>query len=384
MADNNENVAAKKFIYRDKFSRNGWLNMLKERLELAKQLLSEQGVIFISIDDNEQGYLKVLMDEIFGENNFIVNFIWEKNYASKNNNKFVSVNHDYILCYAKNKNILGKFNRLERTQKNNKLYMHDDNDGRGLYKKSDLTKKSKNKYDIKWDSKIYKCPQDSGWLYPEKKMYQLIKDNRISLPEDQNKRPALKKYLNEVSDVISLSILPYQLVGHTQEAVDKLKEVIGNNNFDTPKSVRLIKYLIKLATKNNLKVLDFYAGSGTTAQAVLELNKDENSNISYTLVTNNENNIAYDITYERIYRINYGKGFNKIDDFKWIKNNKPFYSNLNVFEIKYKNIAINSNEKLEDLLSEVNQMLQDFRVASFNISSDEILSKLRSLKAIDQ
>ncbi|VEU74443.1 C-terminal truncated Type III restriction-modification system: methylase [Mycoplasmopsis citelli] len=382
VADNNETIAAKKFIYRDKFSRNGWLNMIKERLELAKQLLNNEGVIFVSIDDSEQAYLKVLLDEIFGEDNFITNFIWEKNYSPKNNNKFVSVNHDYILCYAKNKDHIKKFNRFKRSEKNNKLYIHNDNDGRGFYKKADLTKRTKNKYDIVWNSKIYKCPENSGWLYNKKRMYELIEEGRIWLPEDQNKRPALKIHLDSVSDVVSLSILPYKLVGHTEEAFNKLKEVIGNSDFGTPKSVRLIKYLIKLASKENLRVLDFYAGSGTTAQAALELKNEENLNIEYTLITNNENNIAYNVTYERLYRINKGLGFNKKENFEWIKNNNPFNANLNVFEIKYKNIAINNNEKLEDLLSEVNEMLINFGIKNFELSTDKILSKLRSLKAI--
>ncbi|VEU78177.1 site-specific DNA-methyltransferase [Mycoplasmopsis columbinasalis] len=382
-ADDKEDIKANKFVYRDKFSRNGWLNMLRERLVLAKQLLNLNGVIFVSIDDNEQAYLKILMDEIFGEENFVANFIWEKNYSPKNNNKFVSVNHDYILCYLKNRNWVTNFNRFERTEKQNSMYVYDDNDGRGRYCLGDLTKKGKNTYDIEWNGKIYKCPENSGWRFNKTKTKELIADNRIYLPDDQNHRPRMKRYLSEVADVISLSILPHKLVGHTGEAKQHLNSIIAGNNFDTPKSVRLIEYLIKLIDTGKTRVLDFYAGSCATAEAVLELNQKDGGSRTYTMVTNNANEIGTKIAYERLFRINHGVG-TKGENFKWTNKNMAFNSNLSVYWVEQTKVGLTDEQNLDELVVVVKKMLGDFGVTNTTISVDRILSKLRSLKSFIQ
>lgn len=167
--DNERKFAATN--YENRIDRDALLSMLQPRLILAKDLLSEEGIIFCSIDDRNQAHVKLLFDTIFGESNFICNFIWEKNYSPKNKNKFISANHDYILCYAKNKWMLNGLNKLERTLKNNKVYTEDDGDGRGLYQRDNLTIKGQKGYSIV-DPKTgieYKEPQPNGWRYNEKK-----------------------------------------------------------------------------------------------------------------------------------------------------------------------------------------------------------------------
>ncbi|MGZ9797628.1 site-specific DNA-methyltransferase [Mycoplasma sp. 4013] len=374
IANDKENIDNGKFAYRDKFSRNGWLNLINERLRLAKKLIKEDEVIFVSIDDSEQAYLKVLMDDIFGEENFIANFIWEKNYSPKNNNKFVSVNHDYILSYAKNKEELKKFNRLKRNEKINSRYK--DKDEKGFYKLTDLTKNSKNKFDIYWNNKTYKCPENSGWIFNKEKIYELIKENRIVLPDDENKRPTLKRYLHEVSDLISKTILNYEVVGHTHESKNEINEILYKNAFDTPKPVRLIKHLIKLVEKDgNSRILDFFAGSGTTGHAVLDLNREDGGNRTYTLVTNNQNNIAKNVNYERLYRINKGNSTDN-QTFEWINKNKPYKTNLNVYDIEYMDVSPDTKDETDNIIKKLIQLLKDFGIPNLDINNQNHIKNL--------
>ncbi|WP_235666086.1 site-specific DNA-methyltransferase [Mycoplasmopsis pulmonis] len=389
MANEKEDIKNNAFQYRDRFSRNGWLNMMNERLTLARKLLSDDGIIFVSIDDNEQAYLKVLMDEIFGEENFISNFIWEKNYSSKNNVKFVSVNHDYILCYARNKLFLDKLNRINRTELNNKLYRYNDNDGKGLYRISDLTKNnSKNRFAIEHNGKKY-FSKNNGWIYSKEKIDKLIEENKIWFPHNENGIPGLKRYLSEMEGVVSKTILPYQLVGHTDENQRYLDTIISPNDengekvFKYPKGTKLIKYLINLYPNKDAKVLDFFAGSGTTGHAVLELNREDGGKRTFTLVTNNENNIAMNVTHERLHRIIQGKSTKGESNFKWLEKNKPFINtNLNIFKIDYFDVSIESANDLSKMIDIFRKSLRDFGVKNSFISEEEIFTKLRSLTSL--
>ena len=266
-----------------KFHSN-WLNMMYPRLVLARKLLTEDGVIFISIDDNEVSNLKNICNEIFGESNFIAEFIWQKMYAPKNNNKYVSTDHEQILCYAKNLEKIEKFNRLPRDEKANSMYRYDDNDGRGPYRLSDLTMGGKKGYDIIWKGKVYKEPENIGWRYTEERMYELIKDGRIHLPDDENKRPSYKRYLSDVEGVISKTILPYDEVNHTDGSKRALNKLLGTNIFDYPKPVELIYRFILLGSNSEDIILDFFSGSSTTAHAVMKLNIDEKANRKFIMV----------------------------------------------------------------------------------------------------
>lgn len=280
------------FNYDDNRKRNEWLSFMYKRLNIARELLTDDGVIFVSIDDNEQAQLKLLMDSIFGEKNGITPFIWEKSYSPKNNNKFNSSSHEYIMVYSKNKELTGRFERLERTPKNNRHYKFDDGDGKGLYRKGDLTApNSKHWYDIEYNGRVYPAPKGNGWRFSKEKMYKLIEKGSVYLPEDVNKRPALKRYLKDVGGVVTTTILKYQEVGHTDKAKRELDEVMGDKSeFDYPKPVDLVKYLLKLYPRKCITILDFFAGSGTTGHAVMELNKEDGGNRQFILCTTNEVN----------------------------------------------------------------------------------------------
>lgn len=287
-----------------KSTHSAWLTFMYPRLLLARDLLADDGVIFISIDDNEQANLKMICDEIFGEENFIADFIWQKTYSPKNNNKFVSEDHDYVLLYSKDKDKLDKLNRLERTEKNNSNYKYDDNDGRGKYRLDNITVGNKKGYSIEWNGKVYTEPETRGWAFSEKKMYELIEENRVYLPEDETKRPAYKRYLSEVPGVISKTILPYSIVGHSDSAKKYLDNLIGINIFYYPKSVDLIKYLLNLSTDSDSLVLDFFSGSATTADSLMRLNVEDGGNRKYMMIQIPEeidkNQTAYKAGYRTI------------------------------------------------------------------------------------
>lgn len=284
-----------------------WLNMIYPRLKLARNLLSDDGVIFISIDDNEQENLKKVCDEVFGESNFVASFIWQKTFSPKNNNKFVSEDHDFIICYTKNKMILKELNKLQRKDENNKAYKFNDNDGKGLYTLSDLTIGEKKGYDIHWNGKIYKEPPTRGWAFNEKRMYELIKEGRVYLPEEENKRPRYKRYLSEVPGIISKTILPYDLVGHTQSSKQALDNLIGINIFDYPKPIELVKYFELIASNKDSLILDFFSGSATTAHAVMQLNAEDGGSRKFIMVQlpeeTDEKSEAYKAGYKNICEI---------------------------------------------------------------------------------
>lgn len=284
-----------------------WLNMIYPRLKLARNLLSDDGVIFISIDDNEQENLKKVCDEVFGESNFVASFIWQKTFSPKNNNKFVSEDHDFIICYTKNKMILKELNKLQRKDENNKAYEFNDNDGKGLYTLSDLTIGEKKGYDIHWNGKIYKEPPTRGWAFNEKRMYELIKEGRVYLPEEENKRPRYKRYLSEVPGIISKTILPYDLVGHTQSSKQALDNLIGINIFDYPKPIELVKYFELIASNKDSLILDFFSGSATTAHAVMQLNAEDGGSRKFIMVQlpeeTDEKSEAYKAGYKNICEI---------------------------------------------------------------------------------
>nr|WP_279526406.1 site-specific DNA-methyltransferase [Mycoplasma testudineum] len=386
-----------KFIYKDKFARTGWLNMMNERLRLARDLLSESGVIFVSIDDTEQAYLKVLMDEIFGEDNFIATFIWEKNYAPKNNSKFVSVNHDYILCFSKNKAYSLSFKRLERSESNNKPYNKDDNDGKGPYRLSDLTvmnknKSSKNRYDIHYNGNTYKLPSNSrNWRYNQTEMNKLILDGKIYFSDKVDGVPAFKRYLKDVEGVVSKTILPHNIVGHTDSSAKALNSIFdGDEKFSYPKPIQLISYLIKLVPNNeNAIVLDFFAGSGTTGHSVMQLNLEDGGKRKFILSTNNENNIGIDITYERLLRITTGTNSDGINiewangkESKYFLNEKIRTYKINHFDISLENNLNNSQDILEKI---INKVTTNLKTLSSNFIDDEnILFKLNSLHPYKQ
>ena len=266
-----------------------WLNMMYLRLKVAKDLLSDDGVIFISIDDNEQANLKKMCDEVFGESNFIAQVVWERAYSPVNLKKHFSESHDYIICYAKNieKTVC---NGLPRSDEANDRYSNPDNDPRGVWTSGDLS------VGPRIENKVYEIITPSGrtilppsgycWRLDQKTFNQYKKDNRIWFGEDGNNVPRIKRFLSEVKQGITpMTIWKYTEVGHSQDAAQKLKKLFdGKALFDYPKSVELIKRCVQLYSDKNSTILDFFSGSATTAHAVMQLNAEDGGNRKFIMV----------------------------------------------------------------------------------------------------
>lgn len=380
-----DDIEHSKFRYRDKYTRDGYLNLLNERLKMARQILKDDGVIFVSIDDGEQAYLKVLMDSIFGETNFIANMIWKCRNSLYYAEPLVSIQTEYILAYAKNKNVFSLnsfdkdnidgdsdkvlegffFNRIKKKYDGDD-YSNPDNDPRGPFKTSGKVRND--------GRPIYTVTSPTGvqhtnaWVYSPEVFKKLDEDGQIYWGVDGSAQPRKKSYYKDFIGNVSSNLLmdefariiqnnevkkeKYFEVGTTESGTKELKDIIGENKFPYPKPVELIKYLINLYPRKDIKVLDFFAGSGTTAQAVMELNNEDGGLRECILVTNNEDNIAFDATYERLFRIINGIG-TKEESFKWQYKDKQKNlpnNSIRVFEIEYSHLKLNDFEKANELI----------------------------------
>ena len=255
--------------YDDGIEHSLWLSLMRPRLELLRNLLAEDGSIWISIDDDECHYLKVLCDEVFGRRNFVSNVIWEKKYSPQNDAKWLSDSHDHILVYAKNKEIW-RPNLLPRTEEMNARYKNPDNDPRGPWKAGDLLRKDVQKsglYEIITPSGR-KCfpPAGRSWRVPEYRFKEMVEDNRIWFGKDGNNIPSIKRFLSEVKEgVVSKTIWFRTEVGDTDESAKEIKALFPKAPFATPKPERLIERILFLGTNPGDLVLDSFLGSGTTA-----------------------------------------------------------------------------------------------------------------------
>jgi len=265
-----------------------WLNFIYPRLFLARNLLRDDGVIFISIDDNEVHHLRMIMDEIFGEENFVCNLIWEKKYSPANDAKWISDNHDHILLFAKSKQNFTR-NLLPRTIEMDERYKNYDNDQRGPWKPGGLSAKTYSKkydYPVKTPSgKIVEPPKGSCWQVTKERLEELIKDNRIYFGKNNDSKPQIKQFLSEVQKgIVPKSIWLHNEVGHNQVSRKEIVDLFDEYVFDTPKPTKLIKRMLEISTSNNAIILDFFAGSGTTGQAVWDLNKEDGGNRKFILI----------------------------------------------------------------------------------------------------
>lgn len=266
-----------------------WLNMMYPRLKLAKNLLTDDGVIFISIDDGEQANLKKMCDEIFGEKNFLAQIIWERAYAPINLKKNFSESHDYILVYGKNISNL-ESNGIPRSDTQTASYINPDNDPRGVYKPDNFSvgpAVQKNIYEITTPSgrKVFP-PAGRSWLYSKEKYKELLKDNRVWFGEKGMSTPSYKRFLTEVKQgVTPMTIWKYEDVGHSQSATQYLKKLMSDKAyFDYPKPVGLIKRVVELYSGKDSLILDFFSGSSTTAEAVMTKNIEDGGNRKFIMV----------------------------------------------------------------------------------------------------
>ena len=268
-----------------------WLNMIYPRLKVARDLLTDDGVIFISIDDNEVENLRKVCDEVFGEQNFIATLVWERAYSPKNDAKFISNSHDYILMFAKR---IDSFHigRLERTAEANARYSNPDNDPRGDWKPSDMSVKTYNAecdYPITCPSgRVVEPPAGRCWRLSRNAFRERLQDNRIWFGTDGNSVPCIKRFLRELKfdGMAPTSILFYKEVGHSQEGAKEVTALFGDKGvFDGPKPVRLLQRLLTLANlKDDSIVLDFFSGSASTAHAVMKMNVEKDKHCSFVMV----------------------------------------------------------------------------------------------------
>lgn len=291
-------------IKEDKFRHSKWCSFMKNRLEIAKKLLSKKGLLFISIDDNEVAALKILCDEILGDENFINLFVWQRNSSAKTEKGKFTVNTEYVLLYAKTNNYILNPAYKPLSEASQKLFKFDDNDGRGKYQTVSLQKPRDPGPETTYDyidntGKVWPCPP-KGWRMKYEKIKILENDNRLVLTGNSLR---VKDYWNERENegkrVDTLwNDLPQNTAGSSE------LEIIMNrpNSFDNPKPTDLIKRCLEISNKNAI-CLDFFAGSGTTGHAVMKLNAEDGGKRKFILCTNNENNICRDVTYERIKRV---------------------------------------------------------------------------------
>ena len=290
MYDEDENRLFKNTDTNGRFH-SDWCSMIYSRLMLAKNLLTDDGVIFISIDDSEQGNLKKICDDIFGVSNFVNTVIWEKRYSPQNAVQWFSESHDFILVYAKNK-MLWHPQLLDRTAEMNARYTNRDNDPRGPWKAVDSTAQgghgTKSQFYVLTapNGKKHTLPSGRCWLYTEKVMNAMIADNRIWFGEDGNNVPAIKRFLTEVKQGVACqTIWNYKEVGHSQDGKRELKSLFPDAiPFDTPKPTGLIARMLKIASESDFICLDFFSGSATTAHAVMQLNAEDGGHRKFIMV----------------------------------------------------------------------------------------------------
>ena len=380
-----------------------WLSMIYPRLKLARNLLKDDGVIFISIDENEVHNLRKICDEIFGERNFVSQLGWQKVYAPKNQARYFSNDYEFILCYAKNIDYFS-VGELPRTESMNARYKNPDNDPRGDWKPGDCVGSGVRKngyYDVKSpNGKIYNVPEGKHWVYAPETMEQLIKDNRIWWGKDGNSFPAVKQFLSEVGGRKASNLLSFEEYGHTDMAKKDLIKIFPDLEkvpFDTPKPVKLMKMLALLGMEDNEIIMDFFAGSGTLGEAIMRLNSETNGKRRYILVqipekldnevANNKGlNTIADISEERIRRagkkikeetnadIDYGFRVYKVDS----SNMKDIYyepSKLNQTQLNMFESNIKEDRTSEDLLTQVILDLGltlDLKIEEKNISNNKV------------
>ncbi len=290
-----------------------WLNMLYPRIKIARNLLKDTGVMFISIDDHEQDNLKKMCDEIFGAKNFVAQLVWERAFSPKNDAKYISNSHDYVLMYAKNI-VDFKIGRLPRTADANSRYKNPDNDPRGVWMSSDISVKTYNAecdYPITTPSgRVIEPPTGRCWSLSKKAFLERLQDNRIWFGPDGDGVPRIKRFLTDLKfdGLAPTSIMFFKDVGHSQEGSQEVTKLLEAGVFDGPKPVRLISRLITLANlEENDIVLDFFSGSSSTAHGVLQENLITGRQNKYIMVQiaqeTAQNSEAYKAGYHNICEI---------------------------------------------------------------------------------
>ncbi len=361
------NTGHEDFVYNDKYvgeddgyRHSKWLSFMQNRLKLIKDLLKETGIVLISIDDREEPQLSMLCSELFGEKN-TEKMVWQKigdgNAAAgkmKTTNRF-RIEHEYIIICYKNKNA-SIFNKYKEVPSFKNAYKNLDNDPRGPFKAGNMSKtEDKSNPNGKNYFTVYspdgKRSFTRQWNYSEREIKKLIEDNRIYWGKDGHSVPQIKVFVNEARETTPVSILLEK--GSASMGSSDLKRIFNSleSPFNNPKPIKLIKHLLSVASKKDAIVLDFFAGSGTTGQAVLELNKEDGGNRKFILCTNNENNICEKITYPRIKTVITGT---RIDGSKY---SDGLDGSLYYFKTDFINDENNTDQAKYNLVEKVDSLL---------------------------
>ena len=351
------NTGHKDFIYDDAFvdrqdgySHSKWISFMEKRLKIAHSLLKSSGTIFISIDDNEYANLKLLCDEIFGEENMISDIIWNSR-KSVSNDAVVSLNHNYTLVYTRNINEFNKVKHLFKLPNN----ANPDDDPRGPWKadpfdapaiRPNLTYEIINPN----TGEKFLPPNGRHWRTEKNKYFELLADNRIVFGKTGKSKPQQKRFLYEAKEKGATPKSLWDDCGTATDGTKELQDIFGSKAFDTPKPTGLIKKIIDLAGDKDSLILDFFAGSGTTAQSVLEKNKEDGGNRHFILCTNNDGNICSEVTYPRICTVITGK---RQDGSKY---SDGIATNMKYYKTDF--IDKESEEIYEDLLVHIKEMIQ--------------------------
>lgn len=316
------NTGNRDFIYNDRFvdkddayKHSKWLEFMYRRLVLAKDLLAEDGVIFVSIDDNEMLHLGMLMDQVFGEPNRVATCIWQKRY-SRENRGAIGDAHEYLLVYAANPDdFKERRNKIPPTEKQAAIYKNPNKDPKGPWRVIPMTAQGyrpNQMYEIATPSgMVHRPPEGRCWSTIESEFKKLLADGRIWFGKEGKSQPGIVRYLSEVEGMTPWTWWPHEEVGHTDEAKKEIQSMLGTQTaFDTPKPVRLIDRVLRIATKPGDLVLDFFAGSGTTAHALMKLNAEDGGKRRFILVSSTEatddapdKNLCRDVCAERVRRV---------------------------------------------------------------------------------
>ena len=300
------NTGKRDRLYRDSFGSSEWCDMMECRLELLRGLLCVEGSIFVSIDDGEYHRLRLLMDKVFGVENFIATFVWQNKYTLTNDSKLVSYQHEYVLAYARDLSVF-QMGILPRTVEMDSRYKNPDNDSRGDWKSTPLHAKSgseKSKYSVTFSNGVkWCCPPGTFPRYKLSRLMELYYDGRLYFGKTGGSKPRRKTYLNEVRQGKAVgSLWTYKEFGSSHEANEEFAAIMGKGVFDNPKPVRLIKKILNVANVCGSDiVLDAFAGSGTTGHAVLSLNEDDGGDRRFIMIEKED--YVKSITAERIRRL---------------------------------------------------------------------------------
>lgn len=358
------------FNYNDSFNHSAWLSFIKNRLEIAKKLLSADGSIWINIDDYECHYLKVLADEIFKKENFVGSVIWQHSIQGKNDAKKFSLHHNYILCYSKSEQF--QIGRIERTEKHNANYSNPDNDPNGPWRNGDFRSPNNRdnlKFDLKTPSGKFIPAPDLGWRWSEKLMLEKINTGEIIFNGDETKITR-KIYLKNQDGRVPETLWFADEVGTTRTANNEIKQLFGTSVFDTPKPEKLLQRIIHIATNENDTVLDFFVGSGTTGAVAHKMKRK--------YIVTEQMDYVNTVTIERIKKVIEGEQGGISEDVNWQGGGEFVYAEL----MEYNQYFINKIQvsKTKDDIITIWGEMQDKAFISYQFDKDIFNKGLEAFK----